>query len=105
MKDCNQLQPLPSNTIWDDKRRIGDDQFTCSEDAAGTSHLRLRGKEFDPLKNPLRYRCSVLRGIYGDIFVESAKVADRSARPNHLHRGALPSDALPQDFSHLATFS
>lgn len=45
MKDSNEFQPIPSNSVGNDVGGVGNDKFSCSEHPPRSSHLGVRLKK------------------------------------------------------------
>lgn len=63
----NQFEPVPPNSIRDDIRRLGDDEFSCACNPPRSSHVRLSSKKFDRLEDSLSHKCRVLLRVFGDV--------------------------------------
>jgi hypothetical protein len=66
VKDGDNLQSIPSNSVRYDVWSIGYDQFACSEHPSGSPHFRVGLENVNRLENPLGYKGGILLGVFGD---------------------------------------
>ena len=105
VKDSDQFQSIPSNSIGNNVRGIGYHKFSGPEYPSRSPHLGVKLKQFNRFENALGYKRGALLGVFSDELPEGEQVLYRSLRPDDLHRGAFASPGLPQVLSHFETFS
>jgi hypothetical protein len=65
----------------------------------------LRRKSFDTVEDTYSHLLGRFGIILGDKVANVSQMAHGAARPDHFHRGGLPSPGLPHERSHPDTFS
>lgn len=65
----------------------------------------MRSKQINRPEYAPRDQRGIFLGVLLDVLPEGDQLTYRPAGPNDPHLGAFVSPALPQEFSHFATFS
>ena len=101
-----QFQSASPDAIRNDIRSACYDQFTSSRDSTRSTDVWLCSQEFRGIQNSPSDASGAPRTIFCNIVAKSNQMVDSSPRrSDNRHRGALPSEGLPHESSHLATRS
>lgn len=105
MEHGDQFQAPAPDTVRNNIRRIWHNKLSGPDHSAKPANLWVGFKDRDCSENPVRYQSGVLFRVLLDLFSQLNEVADRSAGPDDIHRGAFVSSGPPQDFNHFETLS
>ena len=79
VKNSDQFEAIPANSIGDDVRSLRDNQLPRSYDSSRSAHFGLSFKKVNRIENAFRNQSGILLRVFCDELSQTDQVLDRSA--------------------------